>query len=851
MESPTSNTQALPSGTRIEEFVIERVLGSGGFGITYLARDTRLDRQVVIKENLPAQFCFRDTHSLTVAPRHTHGEDADNFKWSLENFSKEAAMLASLDHPGIVKVLRSFQALGTAYFVMPFVEGVTLDVLLRKRQRECLPFNEAELRRLLEHVLDALAYLHERGIYHRDIKPGNLLITSEGLPVLIDFGSARQRLSERSMTVVESGGYTPFEQLQSKGKVGPWSDLYALGATFAKIITGEAPPKANDRAFGDPWQPLMERRDLKQAFTKRFLIGLDRALELPIKQRWQDARTWSAALHGGAMPAQSPGPLPPPLPEKSTMRGSQRIRRAAYGLLAVGVLVSISLGWWLISQGPASVPVQTVAAPAVLRVTSDPSGATVKGMSGKSLGSTPLELRVMEVADVWVGKLELFGYETAELRAELVSGETKAVPRVKLVKLPQRVIISSDPSGAEVVEDSRVLGVTPWEGDPRSVGSRVVLSLRMHGYEQAEVSGRVEVGKSLILTERLKAIPQQVIVASQPEGAEVLEGGAVIGKTPFTINQAPGTTVEYTVRLEGYEDAAVGGIVKIGEALIVEATLVDSAKGKTRPVYSTGKGNLPRVVIPDPSAIKRPVQPGAGILYPWRQNITASVFWIGPRPDEGDTVSNKEVERSEAWAARFGGVDNPDAAARIADHDTGEFRPKDFIPRLNPFYIALPYTDIASPGNHKPEASKVVPWFASVNPKAGMSVLNGRWVQIYNGKRSCYAQWEATGPRGGDDWEYVFHGKPPKSAVEKGAAIGIAPSVRDYLGLQSGQKCHWRFVEAAQVPYGPWKKYGLAAGAAATPGAADPDAQRRYLEYLRKLRDEQYMKKSRSELEAE
>jgi serine/threonine protein kinase len=151
--SPISN-QALPAGTRIEEFVIERVLGSGGFGITYLARDVRLDRQVVIKENLPVQFCFRDTHSLTVAPRHSHGEDAENFQWSLENFSKEAAMLASLDHPGIVKVLRSFEAFGTAYFVMPFVEGVTLDELTKAGQGK--PFSEEELRGLLVRVLAAL-----------------------------------------------------------------------------------------------------------------------------------------------------------------------------------------------------------------------------------------------------------------------------------------------------------------------------------------------------------------------------------------------------------------------------------------------------------------------------------------------------------------------------------------------------------------------------------------------------------------------------------------------------------------------------------------------------------------------
>jgi formylglycine-generating enzyme required for sulfatase activity len=288
------SSQALPAGTQVEEFVIERVLGAGGFGITYLARDKRLDRPVVIKENLPAQFCFRDPSSMTVSPRHTHGDDVGNFLWSLENFSKEATMLASLDHPGIVKVLRSFEAFGTAYFVMPYVEGLALDELAQRAVEA--PFSEDELRGLLDRMLDALKYLHDRGIYHRDIKPGNILITNVGMSILIDFGSARQRLSERSMTVVESAGYTPFEQLQSRGNVGPWSDLYALAATIVKIMTGEAPPKTNDRTMGDPWQPLSDREELRGGYSARFLECLDRALRLPIEERWQNADEWKKKL---------------------------------------------------------------------------------------------------------------------------------------------------------------------------------------------------------------------------------------------------------------------------------------------------------------------------------------------------------------------------------------------------------------------------------------------------------------------------------------------------------------------------------------------------------------------------
>ena len=147
-ESTAPTGQALPAGTRLEEFEVERVLGSGGFGITYLARDVKLGRQVVIKENLPAQFAFRDMSSLTVSPRNTEGEAAESFAWSLENFSREASILASLDHPGIVPVMRSFEAFGTSYFVMPYMEGLPLDELMRNRRERGEEISDDELKGL-------------------------------------------------------------------------------------------------------------------------------------------------------------------------------------------------------------------------------------------------------------------------------------------------------------------------------------------------------------------------------------------------------------------------------------------------------------------------------------------------------------------------------------------------------------------------------------------------------------------------------------------------------------------------------------------------------------------------------
>ncbi len=353
LTSNLSSGQALLAGTRLEEFVIERVLGSGGFGITYLARDSKLGRQVVIKENLPAQFCWRDPTSLTVQPRQSGGEDADNFQYSLESFEKEAATLASLDHHGIVKVLRSFEANGTAYFVMPFVEGVTFDEVIKERHTQGESFTEEELTGLLWRVLNALSYLHERGIYHRDIKPGNILITADGDPVLIDFGAARQRLSERSLTVIESPGYTPFEQLQSRGQVGPWSDLYALGGTLYKAITGETPAKATDRAFDDPVEQLGSRAELRGRHTRKFMASIEKAMATKVSQRFQDAREWIKQLETrqmdfpGAEGAGAEGvrgaqfaEVPTDNSSRTTVKNSSQLQFIRVGL-AVGLITIV------------------------------------------------------------------------------------------------------------------------------------------------------------------------------------------------------------------------------------------------------------------------------------------------------------------------------------------------------------------------------------------------------------------------------------------------------------------------------------------------------------------------------
>jgi TPR repeat protein/serine/threonine protein kinase len=485
----SSGGKELPAGTLLLEFVIERVLGSGGFGITYLARDTSLNRQVVIKENLPAQFAHRDTTSLTVHPGPGR-EDQENFRWSMENFSREGEMLASLRHPGIVPVLRRFDAFGTAYFVMPFVEGLALDDLMRKRGDHGQWFSEEELTGWLAQILDALAHLHDRGIYHRDIKPGNILITNEGIPVLIDFGSARQRLSERSMTVVESAGYTPFEQLQSRGNVGPWSDLYALGATLVKVLTGDAPPKANDRTMGDPWQPLVERSELVGRFSKGFLGCLDRAVRLLIEERWQNALEWKSAMEAGTVPKLANHRLDQKLGQKEARKRFS----LAYVIVILAICGTAGFGgWWFSQEG--NVPPLFIRAGGLV-IGSDPAGAEVKDNTGRSLGVTPLEIKNLDSEKRLEFELSLRGYDSARVVAEVIAGQTKWVPLVKLAETPQKIIVTSNPTAAEVVENGKIVGTTPWESELRVVGSTAKLTLNKRGYHPLEVDAVLEVGKS-------------------------------------------------------------------------------------------------------------------------------------------------------------------------------------------------------------------------------------------------------------------------------------------------------------------------------------------------------------------
>jgi len=201
-------------------------------------------------------------------------------------------------------------------------------------------------------------------------------------------------------------------------------------------------------------------------------------------------------------------------------------------------------------------------------------------------------------------------------------------------------------------------------------------------------------------------------------------------------------------------------------------------------------------------AVYAPTRPRAGLTrFPWKTNIVTTVFWIG-EPSTGVTAAcNTKSSWDTAWQVTYGGFDDPDPSTRKWD-----FSPKAFAPNQNPFYIALPFNDITN----REIAATVIPWYASIPRKSKYdSVIKGRWVAVRLGKKTCYAQWEDVGPFETDDWAYVFGRNPqPKTVMNNGVGLDVSPAVRDYLGLVSGVRCDWRFCEVAEVPDGPWRKFG-------------------------------------------
>lgn len=292
----SNSLQSLPPGTELDGFRFERVLGGGGFSIVYLARELASGQVVVVKEYMPTRLAQRAPGG-GVEPR---GEaEVDKLNRGRKLFFQEASTLATLCHPNIVQVLTFFQDNGTVYMVMPFEEGKNLQDYLQARKGR---LSERFLRTVFPPLLDGLALLHSRDILHLDIKPGNIHIRPGGQPLLLDFGAVHgfgeSRRAQPGQVI--SPGFSPVEQYEPNGYVGPWTDIYAIGATMRACIEGRAPVDARERRVRDELKPA------SLAFRKRYsdalLQAIDWAMEVDPLLRPQNIAAFQEVLLKEAEP---------------------------------------------------------------------------------------------------------------------------------------------------------------------------------------------------------------------------------------------------------------------------------------------------------------------------------------------------------------------------------------------------------------------------------------------------------------------------------------------------------------------------------------------------------------------
>ena len=430
----------LPLGTRLGEFELVQLVGEGGFGIVYLANDHSLHRRVAVKEYMPSSLAARSGDSQV----HVRAERyRETFEAGLKSFINEARLLASFDHPSLVKVYRFWEANGTAYMAMPFLEGKTLRDILRARPQAP---DEAWLRAVLAPLTDALCVIHAEHCYHRDIAPDNVMQLPNGRWLLLDFGAARRVIGDltQALTVILKPGYAPVEQYaEIPGmKQGPWTDVYALASVVHYAIAGRTPPPSVGRMLNDTYQPLVQ--SAAGRYSEPFLAAIDRALAVRPEMRTQTieqlrqelgldgfiapanptltlARSAASASSSAPTvlladmpptaivpPAVGPRPAAAAAPTPLAAAPTGRSNGAMVGVGAV-VLAALGFGAWKMLGGaptapsnapapqvaaaptaatpaPASVVVQTPAAPAAPQARFDPQREFDRVLQAQSAG---------------------------------------------------------------------------------------------------------------------------------------------------------------------------------------------------------------------------------------------------------------------------------------------------------------------------------------------------------------------------------------------------------------------------------------------------------------------------------
>lgn len=350
------DTSILPAGTRVDQYSISKVLGRGGFGITYLVRDEGLEKDFALKEFFPEDLVRREGTSIRFAARPNSESD---YKWGLKKFYDEARLLAQFNHPNIVNVRRVFEANSSAYMLLDFVNGSTLENWLKGLDS---PPTQEELDLIAGPLLNALELVHANRTWHLDISPENVMIrASDGAPILLDFGASRFEIKQHSHLVsalVFKSGYSAPEQYTSNAdRYGPWTDIYAFGATLYRAITGSRPMEATSRQLRDELKPVSQVA--KASYRDSFLKAIEWAMKLSPDDRPQAISEWRPSLLEASQP---PGParmtrvlpgrtvLLPSTDEPRKRSGSGRRINIGAAVMAV-VLLGVGFGVYRLAPG--------------------------------------------------------------------------------------------------------------------------------------------------------------------------------------------------------------------------------------------------------------------------------------------------------------------------------------------------------------------------------------------------------------------------------------------------------------------------------------------------------------------
>ena len=512
----SENKQALPMGYRLQNYRVMNVLGVGGFGVTYLCEHTTLGHQVAIKEYLPNEFAVRD--GVTVFPKSQ--ADRDDFEWGLTRFLDEAKTLARFEHRNLVRVRDYFEANHTAYIVMDYEDGESLDRLLDRHGT----LSEAQLRRVLLPIIDGLRQVHAAGFLHRDIKPSNIYVRrADETPVLLDFGAARQALGRKSksMTAVASVGYSPPEQYESDGDQGQWTDIYALSALCYRAITGQAPIEAPRRqsrlARGQP-DPLPRLAEtVLENYSKSFLQEVDLGLRVIETERPQTLDEWVSCFNVDSEPVgKNKAEIENVIQSQDKpARLTETNRDKAWAIGAVMAVVTIvALAVWTFIPGDA---------PAVDEVVK-PQPEVIETVT--PVGDSPAPIKPEEPSLLGGGRSIL--------------------------------VVTTEPTGAEVLVGDALIGETPLERTDILAGTHDV-TLRHPEYKTLLLEKQLFAnGRVLRIEERLIRGTGALTVVTEPRNAWIeLDGELLATGTPVTLEGLPLGPVDLMLGAEEHRSVQV------------------------------------------------------------------------------------------------------------------------------------------------------------------------------------------------------------------------------------------------------------------------------------------------------